>query len=199
MKRSVSVALVLLAVGRRRDSRHRAQPPQRRPRSSKSIRSGRSRCPITGCWARRSACRWTPRITSGSSIGPQTVEDNFKAADSEPPIGVCCKVAPPVLEFDQAGNLVGSWGGPGAGLRVAGQQPRHHRRSQGQRLDRRQRQHRHADPEVHEGRQVPAADRQAGRAQRQQRRRELLAAGEDLRRSRRRTRSTSPTATATAA
>src|SRR5215831_5342811 len=30
-------------------------------------------------------------------------------------IGVCCKVAPPVLEFDQDGNLVGSWGGPGDG------------------------------------------------------------------------------------
>ena len=46
---------------------------------------------------------------------PQTVEDNFKAADFTPPIGACCKVAPPVLEFDQAGNLVGSWGGPGQG------------------------------------------------------------------------------------
>src|SRR5437868_715455 len=31
---------------------------------------------------------------------PATVEDNFKAADMTPAIGVCCKVAPPVLEFD---------------------------------------------------------------------------------------------------
>ena len=46
---------------------------------------------------------------------PQTVEDNFKAADLDPKLGVCCSVAPPVLEFDQAGNLVGHWGGPGAG------------------------------------------------------------------------------------
>lgn len=46
---------------------------------------------------------------------PSTVEDNFKAADFNPPIGVCCKVAPPVLEFDLAGTLVSSWGGPGAG------------------------------------------------------------------------------------
>src|SRR6188508_3470500 len=46
---------------------------------------------------------------------PGTVEDNFKAADATPPIGVCCKVAPPVLEFDAAGNLVSSWGGPGQG------------------------------------------------------------------------------------
>ena len=121
------------------------------------------------------------------------------SAPASDPIGKCCKVAPPVLVYDQAGNLVKSWGGPGAGLRVAGQQPRHHRRSQGQRLDRRQRRQGHAGPEVHRRRQVPAADRQARRAQRQQRHRELLAADEDLRRRRRPTRSTSPTATATAA
>ena len=70
---------------------------------------------------------------------PGSVEDNFKAADivvgdargrddeAQPgaaatqgpatpqPIGKCCKVAPPVLVYDQAGNLVKSWGGPGAG------------------------------------------------------------------------------------
>ena len=28
---------------------------------------------------------------------------------------ICCDVAPPILEFDMAGNLVSSWGGPGAG------------------------------------------------------------------------------------
>src|SRR5690349_9822882 len=44
---------------------------------------------------------------------PNSVDDNFKAADLK--IGACCSVAPPVLEFDQAGNLVGSWGGPGQG------------------------------------------------------------------------------------
>jgi DNA-binding beta-propeller fold protein YncE len=70
---------------------------------------------------------------------PNTVDANFKAADirvgdargrddeaqpgaapgpqtSAPaPIGECCKVAPPVLVYDQAGNLVKSWGGPGQG------------------------------------------------------------------------------------
>lgn len=70
---------------------------------------------------------------------PNTVEDNFKAADimvgssagqddealpgaaaSKPiapaPIGKCCKVAPPILVYDQAGNYVKSWGGPGQGM-----------------------------------------------------------------------------------
>ena len=33
-----------------------------------------------------------------------------------PPISsICCQSAPPVLEFDPAGNVVSSWGGPGAG------------------------------------------------------------------------------------
>jgi hypothetical protein len=46
---------------------------------------------------------------------PQTVEDNFKAAALSPPVGTCCTPAPPILEFDAAGNLVGHWGGPGQG------------------------------------------------------------------------------------
>jgi DNA-binding beta-propeller fold protein YncE len=66
---------------------------------------------------------------------PGTVETNFKAADlkvadavddeAQPgaparvtgsdPIGACCNVAPPVLVYNQAGHLVTSWGGPGAG------------------------------------------------------------------------------------
>ena len=30
-------------------------------------------------------------------------------------VAQCCAAAPPVLEFDMAGNLIGSWGGPGQG------------------------------------------------------------------------------------
>jgi DNA-binding beta-propeller fold protein YncE len=36
-------------------------------------------------------------------------------ATTNPPIARCCAPAPPVLEFDQAGNLIASWGGPGKG------------------------------------------------------------------------------------
>ncbi len=36
-------------------------------------------------------------------------------ATTNPPIAQCCAPAPPVLEFDQEGNLVGHWGGPGKG------------------------------------------------------------------------------------
>src|SRR5688572_33171481 len=34
-------------------------------------------------------------------------------ANATPPIGECCRSAPPILEFDPAGNLVKAWGGPG--------------------------------------------------------------------------------------
>src|SRR6202158_1811565 len=33
------------------------------------------------------------------------------AADQKPPLGECCKLAPPVLEFDQQGTLLRHWGG----------------------------------------------------------------------------------------
>src|SRR5437868_11265857 len=44
---------------------------------------------------------------------PDTVSPNEAAADQK--TGSCCSKAPPVLEFDQAGNLIGHWGGPGQG------------------------------------------------------------------------------------
>ena len=46
---------------------------------------------------------------------PGSVDDNFKAAAVTPQVGRCCTPAPPVLEFDQDGNLLRHWGGPGAG------------------------------------------------------------------------------------
>jgi len=39
----------------------------------------------------------------------------FPGGQQQPRVSECCNPAPPVLEFDQAGNLVGSWGGPQAG------------------------------------------------------------------------------------
>jgi len=41
--------------------------------------------------------------------------ERFTGAADTPPKADCCIPAPPVLEFDQAGTLVHSWGGPGAG------------------------------------------------------------------------------------
>jgi DNA-binding beta-propeller fold protein YncE len=47
--------------------------------------------------------------------GSATLGNNEKGLELSPPTGECCAAAPPVLEFDMAGNLVGHWGGPGQG------------------------------------------------------------------------------------
>jgi DNA-binding beta-propeller fold protein YncE len=51
-------------------------------------------------------------IHRGDSTLNQRTESG---ADANPPIGECCRAAPPVLEFDPDGNLVRAWGGPGEG------------------------------------------------------------------------------------
>jgi DNA-binding beta-propeller fold protein YncE len=76
-------------------------------------------------WPRPLPNGWVLGSTIGVSVDerdhvwilhrPQSVEDNFKAAAKTPPEGTCCTPAPPVLEFDANGDLVGHWGGPGEG------------------------------------------------------------------------------------
>jgi DNA-binding beta-propeller fold protein YncE len=46
---------------------------------------------------------------------PGTLLDDEKGAQKHPPETKCCTAAPAVLQFDQAGNLLRSWGGPGQG------------------------------------------------------------------------------------
>ena len=167
-------------------------------------------------WPKPLPNHWVTGSTIGLSVDaqdnvwtihrPNTVEDNFKAADikvgdargrddeaqpgapsARPPtgaasIGKCCKVAPPVLVYDQAGNLVKSWGGPGQGYDWPDSNHGITVDLERQRLAGRQRPEGHPGPEVQRRRHVPVSARQARRPQRQQRRRELLAAHEDVRR-----------------
>jgi hypothetical protein len=44
-----------------------------------------------------------------------TLNNNERGLELPTPTGECCAGAPPVLEFDQAGNLLRHWGGPGQG------------------------------------------------------------------------------------
>jgi DNA-binding beta-propeller fold protein YncE len=46
---------------------------------------------------------------------PRTLTEDERGAALNPPRSKCCFPAPPVLVFDRAGNLLKSWGGPGAG------------------------------------------------------------------------------------
>jgi DNA-binding beta-propeller fold protein YncE len=47
-------------------------------------------------------------------VGTLDRKEIYAAAD--PPLADCCIPAPPVIEFDQQGNVVHAWGGPGQGF-----------------------------------------------------------------------------------
>jgi DNA-binding beta-propeller fold protein YncE len=47
---------------------------------------------------------------------PGSLEPGEIHATTNPPTAQCCVPAPPVLEFDQGGNLLRHWGGPGNGF-----------------------------------------------------------------------------------
>jgi DNA-binding beta-propeller fold protein YncE len=44
-----------------------------------------------------------------------SLEPGEQHAATNPPTAQCCAPAPPILEFDEEGNLIGHWGGPGQG------------------------------------------------------------------------------------
>src|SRR5215470_2664731 len=46
---------------------------------------------------------------------PGTLNERERAAEQNPPTAKCCVAAPPVLLFDQSGNFLRAWGGPGEG------------------------------------------------------------------------------------
>ena len=46
---------------------------------------------------------------------PTSLTNDEKGASLTPPTSKCCAPGPPVMEFDQDGNLVQAWGGPGQG------------------------------------------------------------------------------------
>ena len=126
MTRPVFVGLALAVAG----AVHEARTPSALSRAAVVAASARApaqapRFEVDPFWPKPLPKHWVMGSTVGLSVDaqdhswvihrPQGVEDNFKAADLKPKVGTCCSVAPPVLEFDQAGNLVGHWGGPGAG------------------------------------------------------------------------------------
>jgi DNA-binding beta-propeller fold protein YncE len=47
--------------------------------------------------------------------GSQTLNNNEKGAELNPPTAACCKSAAPVLAFNPAGDRIRAWGGPGEG------------------------------------------------------------------------------------
>src|SRR6202795_3563099 len=76
-------------------------------------------------WPKPLPNHWLLGMTIGVSVDgqdhvwivhrPASLDPKEKYATTTPPGSSCCLPAPPVLEFDQAGNLIGHWGGPGQG------------------------------------------------------------------------------------
>jgi DNA-binding beta-propeller fold protein YncE len=114
-----ATTLAALAVGQRNFERLAAA------QAKTSVQAPRFE--VDPYWPKPLPNHWLLGSTIGVSVDAQdhvwiihrssaTLNDNEKGAERTPPLAECCKGAPPVLEFDQAGNLVRSWGGPGQGF-----------------------------------------------------------------------------------
>ena len=76
-------------------------------------------------WPKPMPNHWVIGMAIGVSVDAQdnvwiihrggSLEFKEKYGDTNTPGADCCVTAPPVLEFDKAGNLIGHWGGPGIG------------------------------------------------------------------------------------
>jgi DNA-binding beta-propeller fold protein YncE len=76
-------------------------------------------------WPKPLPNKWILGQTIGVAVDAQdhvwiihragSLEPGEVHATTTPPTAQCCAPAPPVLEFDAAGNLIGHWGGPGQG------------------------------------------------------------------------------------
>ena len=76
-------------------------------------------------WPKPLPNHWILGMTIGVSVDAQdhiwiihrggSLERMENYAAANPPAAECCMAAPPVLEFDEEGNLIGHWGGPGKG------------------------------------------------------------------------------------
>jgi DNA-binding beta-propeller fold protein YncE len=131
MTRRTAVVLVGLALVAFVGARHFHFNPLTASVAAQSTGAKPAQAPIFEVdpyWPKPLPNHWVLGSTIGLSVDaqdhvwivhrPMTVEDNFKAADlkvGDLKIGLCCSVAPDVLEFDAAGNMVGHWGGKGQG------------------------------------------------------------------------------------
>ena len=109
--------------------RFSARLPSDRRRSTKPWRRKRTgvqapRFEVDPLWPKPLPNHWVLGSTIGVFVDPDDHvwiihRSSATLANNEKPLelktGECCAGAPPVLEFDQAGNLLRHWGGPGEG------------------------------------------------------------------------------------
>ena len=111
---AIVVGIVALGVGSRLADRAAHAAPTQAPRFE-----------VDPLWPKPLPNHWILGQTIGVSVDAQdhvwiihragSLEPGEVHATTNPPTAQCCAPAPPILEFDAAGNLVGHWGGPGDG------------------------------------------------------------------------------------
>lgn len=104
-----------------------AEPPAPQAAAAEGDERVAPRFEVDPFWPKPLPSHWVLGSAIGVSVDsrdhvwiihrPQSLNAETEAsAGRNTPAGECCSAAPPVLEFDPEGNLVGSWGGPGEGF-----------------------------------------------------------------------------------
>lgn len=80
---------------------------------------------VDAFWPKPLPNRWLLGQVSGVAVDgqdhvwiiqrPRSLTEDERGATLTPPRNECCIPAPPVMEFDNEGNLLSAWGGPGPG------------------------------------------------------------------------------------
>src|SRR5205809_1582836 len=75
---------------------------------------------VDPAWPQEMPNRWIMGAVTGVFVDakqhvwvthlPETLTEEELYEQQKPPMGTCCKAAPPVLEFDAQGKLVQGWG-----------------------------------------------------------------------------------------
>jgi DNA-binding beta-propeller fold protein YncE len=113
----VAVVLALGAASRALDRRAAVQA------AAAAVQAPRFE--VDPLWPKPLPNKWILGQTIGVAVDAQdhvwiihragSLEPGEVHATTTPATAQCCAPAPPVLEFDAAGNLIGHWGGPGQG------------------------------------------------------------------------------------
>jgi DNA-binding beta-propeller fold protein YncE len=90
-----------------------------------AAKSGVPQFQVDALWPKALPNNWLLGQVSGLTVDrsnnvwvvhrPRSLSKRERAAEQSPPEAKCCVAPPPVLVFDQAGNVIRHWGGPGQG------------------------------------------------------------------------------------
>jgi DNA-binding beta-propeller fold protein YncE len=90
---------------------------------AKDVSQGMPQFEVDPFWPKPLPNNWIIGQVSGVAVDsndhiwilhrPGSLDADEVAAIQDPPLAICCRPAPPVIELDGEGNLIQAWGGPG--------------------------------------------------------------------------------------